>query len=76
MGTGGHNVPLIVTDLGFRKLTPRECFNFQGFPKSFILPKELADSHLYKQAGNAVTVKLISLLANQIKMVLHGENPK
>ncbi|WP_429997452.1 DNA cytosine methyltransferase, partial [Mycoplasmopsis bovis] len=35
MGTGGHNVPLILTKKGIRKLTPRECFNFQGFPSSF-----------------------------------------
>ena len=32
MGTGGHNVPLI-KDNGIRKLTPRECFNLQGFQK-------------------------------------------
>ena len=66
MGTGGHNVPLVVTDDGFRKLTPRECFNFQGFPKNFKLPKEMANSHLYKQAGNAVTVDLIKVLAKKI----------
>ena len=70
MGTGGHNVPLVLTDEGIRKLTPRECFNFQGFPKSFILPSELANSHLYKQAGNAVTVDLIKILAKQIYQVL------
>ena len=33
MGTGGHNVPLIKDDNGIRKLTPRECFNLQGFQK-------------------------------------------
>ena len=66
MGTGGHNVPLVVTDDGFRKLTPRECFNFQGFPKNFKLPKEMANAHLYKQAGNAVTVDLIKVLAKKI----------
>jgi DNA (cytosine-5)-methyltransferase 1 len=27
MGTGGHNVPLILTKNGIRKLTPKECFN-------------------------------------------------
>lgn len=32
MGTGGHNVPLVKTPEGIRKLTPRECFRFQGFP--------------------------------------------
>ena len=67
MGTGGHNVPLILTDDGIRKLTPRECFNFQGFPKSFKLPSTLANSHLYKQAGNSVSVPLITKLAKLIK---------
>jgi DNA (cytosine-5)-methyltransferase 1 len=67
MGTGGHNVPLIIDKYGFRKLTPRECFNFQGFPKSYKLPSNLANSHLYKQAGNSVTVDVIKLLAKEIR---------
>ena len=71
MGTGGHNVPLVVTDEGFRKLTPRECFNFQGFPKSYKFPSELANSHLYKQAGNAVTVALIKKLAQAILQAIN-----
>ena len=71
MGTGGHNVPLIKDKIGFRKLTMRECFNLQGFPKSYKLPKDLANSHLYKQAGNSVTVELISLLSNLIKQALN-----
>lgn len=70
MGTGGHNVPIIKTKKGIRKLTPRECFNFQGYESDFILPKELADSHLYKQAGNSVTVKLIYRIAKQIVKIL------
>jgi len=70
MGTGGHNVPLIYTEDGYRKLTPRECFNFQGFPKGFKLPEEMANSHLYKQAGNSVTVRLIRVLAEKIHEVL------
>lgn len=46
MGTGGHNVPLIVTDdRRFRKLTPREAFNLQGFPKTYKLP-DIANCHL------------------------------
>lgn len=70
MGTGGHNVPLVVTDDGFRKLTPRECFNFQGFPRGFKFPKDMANSHLYKQAGNAVTVDIIAVLAKKIRQVI------
>ena len=38
MGRGGHNVPIIKNTIGIRKLTPRECFLIQGFPKSFKLP--------------------------------------
>jgi DNA (cytosine-5)-methyltransferase 1 len=66
MGTGGHNVPLIYTDYGLRKLTPRECFNVQGFPKSYKLPTDLADSALYKQAGNSVCVGVIDRIAENI----------
>jgi DNA (cytosine-5)-methyltransferase 1 len=66
MGTGGHNVPLVLTRHGIRKLTPRECFNLMGFPKSFKLPTGLANSQLYKQAGNAVVVPVIKRIAAQI----------
>ena len=66
MGTGGHNVPLIKDDLGIRKLTPRECLNFQGFPKSFKFPDDMPVSQRYKQVGNAVTVTLIAKIAKII----------
>ena len=70
MGTGGHNVPLVLTKHGIRKLTPRECFNLMGFPKSFKLPAGLANSQLYKQAGNAVVVPVIKRIATQIMKAL------
>jgi len=73
MGTGGHNVPLVKTSNGIRKLTPRECFNAQGFPSDFILP-ELANSHLYKQAGNSVVVPVIKRIAEQISLALEEAN--
>jgi DNA (cytosine-5)-methyltransferase 1 len=69
MGTGGHNVPLIRDNFGIRKLTPRECFSFQGYPNNYILPN-LANGRLYKQAGNSVTITLIERIAKQIKEVL------
>ena len=66
MGMGGHNVPLIIDSTGgFRKLTPKECFKFQGF-NGIKLP-DTGDSQLYKQAGNSVTVPLIKRLAEAIK---------
>jgi DNA (cytosine-5)-methyltransferase 1 len=73
MGTGGHNVPLIFTKYGIRKLTPRECFNLMGFPKNFRLPKELALGHLYKQAGNAVVVGVVERIAINILAALNNE---
>lgn len=66
MGMGGHNVPLIFTDHGIRKLTPMECFRLMGFPKPKF-PQEMAESRLYKQAGNAVVVNVIEAIAKQIK---------
>ena len=70
MGGGGHNVPLILDKGKIRKLTPRECARFQGFPDSFILPANLSDSSLYHQLGNSVTVPLIERLAESIVKVL------
>ena len=69
MGAGGHNVPLILDDYGIRKLTPRECFSFQGYPKNFVLPN-VANSKLYMQAGNSVTTTLIERISEQIINVL------
>lgn len=69
MGTGGHNVPLIRDNFGIRKLTPRECFSFQGYPQNYILPN-LANSKLYMQAGNSVTTTLIERIANEITKIL------
>lgn len=69
MGTGGHNVPIIKNGKGIRKLTPKECFMLQGFPEKFKVP-ELADSLLYHQAGNSVTVPVIERIAIEMKKVL------
>ena len=77
MGTGGHNVPLIKVKDGIRKLTPKETFKLQGFPvdDGYKLPtkingKNYPDSQLYKQAGNAVSVPVITMLANEILNIL------
>lgn len=51
-----------------RKMTPREWARLQGFPDSYRL--ELADTHLYKQFGNSVTVNVIAAIAREIKKIL------
>lgn len=71
MGTGGHNVPLILTDSKeIRKLTPKETFNAQGYPKEFKLP-DISNAQLYKQAGNSVVVPVINRIAENIVDVLN-----
>lgn len=73
MGTGGSNVPLILTSNNqIRKLTPRECFNGQGFPTDFVLPDDVANTQLYKQAGNSVAVPVIKRIAEQILKAIDG----
>ena len=54
-----------------RKMTPREWARLQGFPDSFKL--ELADTHLYKQFGNSVTVNVIEAIAREIKKQILGK---
>ena len=70
MGEGGHNVPLIKTKFGIRKLTPIECFYAQGYPKYYELPKGMSDARLYKQAGNSVVVPVINRIAENIMKAL------
>lgn len=74
MGTGGHNVPLILDDFGeIRKLTPKEAFNVQGYPKEFKLPK-ISNGQLYKQAGNSVVVPVVKRIAQNIADSLNGDH--
>ena len=51
-----------------RKLTPREWARLQGFPENFVLP--VADTHLYKQFGNTVSINVVEAVAAEIKKVL------
>jgi len=69
MGTGGHNVPLVIDSKDIRKLTPEECASFQGL-EHIKFPKDLALSHRYKQIGNSVTVPVIEAIAKEIKKAI------
>jgi len=62
---GGQREPKIFIDGRVRKLTPRECWRLQGFPDwAFDKAQEVnSNSQLYKQAGNSVTVNVISAIA-------------
>jgi DNA (cytosine-5)-methyltransferase 1 len=68
MGAGGHNVPIILDDKGIRKLTPRECFNLQGFPMNYKLPS-ISTNKLYCLAGNAVSIPVVTLIAIRLLLL-------
>lgn len=56
---------------GIRKMTPREWARLQGFPDSYKIP--LADTHMYKQFGNSVTVNVIEAIAKEIYKILEKQ---
>lgn len=70
MGGGGHNVPIILTKEGIRKLTPKECLNFMGYPKEFEFPETISNSAKYMQAGNSVVIPVIQRVAEEIIKVI------
>ena len=76
MGAGGHNVPLILTDDGIRKLTPKECLNFMGYPDDFGFPDSISESAMYMQAGNSVVVPVMKRIADHIVKVIFDEVEK
>ena len=47
-----------------RRLTPIECERLQGFPDNWT--ENQADTHRYKQMGNAVAVPVVSWLVNRL----------
>lgn len=56
---------------GERRLTPREMLRLQGFPDSFKIV--VSDSHIRKQAGNAVPVDMIKAVLNNFIPLVFGE---
>ena len=70
MGTYPDRVPVVWDDFGIRKLTLRECLDFQGFPPSFYFPNTITIDDAYKQIGNSVCVPVIRRIAEQIQKVI------
>lgn len=58
---GAHGV---ATEAVVRRLTPTECERLQGFPDGWT--EDQADSHRYKQMGNAVTVNVIEWIGSRL----------
>ena len=70
MGSRFERIPFFYDDFSVRLMTPRECARLQGFPESFILPKENG-KQVYKQIGNSVCVPVVSRIAGNIVKALN-----
>lgn len=70
MGTYPDRVPVVWDNFGIRKLTLRECLDFQGFPNKFYFPNTITTDDAYKQIGNSVCVSLIRKIATEISKTL------
>ena len=72
MGTYPDRVPVVWDNYGIRKLTLRECLDFQGFPKTYFFPNSITLDDAYKQIGNSVCVPVIRRIAEKIKDALQS----
>ena len=63
-GSGADGTPNIMSESTVRRLTPVECERLQGFPDNWT--EGQADTHRYKQMGNAVAVPVESWLVNRL----------
>jgi len=55
---------ILENQMTVRRLTPTECERLQGFPDGWTDGQ--ADSHRYKQMGNAVAVPVVEWIINRI----------
>jgi len=68
---GGSRTHLLFGER-MRIFTPLECFRLQGFPdEMYYTAKKLgiADTHLYRLTGNAVSVPVVQSIARKLKRV-------
>jgi DNA (cytosine-5)-methyltransferase 1 len=70
MGYYADRVPIVRDDFGIRKLTLRECLDFQGFPTEYKFPSNIKITDAYRQIGNSVCVPVIRRIADNICSVL------
>ena len=69
---GGSYNYLLVN--GERRLTGREMLRLQGFPDTFKI--NVAYTQVRKIAGNSVSIKVIELIAKQIKKAIEDNKPR
>lgn len=65
-GQDAHTGRVIAPSNGVRRLTPLECQRLQGFPDWWYDGLDLANSHIYRQMGNAVCVPVAEYIGHRI----------
>ena len=72
------NSPLLIDgdNNQLRWLTARERFRIQGFPDDFVLPEDLNFMNFVFQAGNSVTVPLITRIGEKMMAATKGSEGK
>lgn len=68
-GGGGAKTGWYKTGIRIRKLTPLECWRLMGFNDNDVRSCTdigIADTHLYKQAGNSIVTNCIELIAEHL----------
>lgn len=76
--SGANRIHILLPDGNFRRLTPVECERLQGFDDDWTKyglysdgVREISDSRRYKACGNAVTTKIIELVARRLLEAIH-----
>ena len=69
MGSRFERIPFFYDNYSVRLITPREAARLQGFPETFVLPKE-NEKQVYKQIGNSVAVPVVSRIVKNIMQAL------
>ena len=69
-----HNCNIGIGNKKIRRLTEIECERLQGFPDNWT--EGISSTQRYKCLGNAVTVKIVELIARRLKAEMEKICPK
>ena len=75
MGVHANDFSFFIRNNALRRLTPRECFRFQGLYESDIdklIGTNLRDSALYERAGRTVFQPIVRIIAKRIECALNN----
>jgi DNA (cytosine-5)-methyltransferase 1 len=66
VGRGADELPMTITQMAVRRLTPVECERLQGFPDNYTNIPKAADGNRYKALGNSMAVPVMRWIGERI----------